>query len=196
MGRRTHKGRPDPTEGGPELPRHLTAIAGQRIALGAITRPHGIRGEVRVHLFNEDSNLLLEQRVLYLGLEASEPNAVESIRRMPKGALLKLRGVDDRDGAEALRDVELCVERDALPDPDPDEVYLADLVGLEVATLDGEIVGEVVDIMNYPSVDCLRVRVEEGYREVPIIEPWIVEIDLDGGLIVVESIEELALERG
>ena len=169
---------------------------GSRVALGVVVRPHGVRGELRVHLFNDESNVFFEQEALFLGEDAKEATVVAASRRTPKGGLLRLQGVEGREAADALRGVELYVDRAALPEPDEDEIYLADLEGLEVFDPEGHRLGEVEGFLSYPSVDCLRVRVAEGVREVPLVEPWIVEIDLEAARIVVASIEELELERG
>jgi 16S rRNA processing protein RimM len=164
------------------------------VELGVITRPHGVRGEVRVHPWNPDSPLLgqLESLILLEG-EGSRRVRVESARKVPKAFILALEGVRGREGAEALRDVRVAVLRDELPSLEEDEVYLVDLVGLAVVQ-DGKRIGEVVEVLEYPSIECLRVECEDGFREVPLNRPWVEDVDLEAGVVTVGDLEDVPLE--
>ena len=75
------------------------------IELGVIVKPHGVRGEIRVHVFNPESTLLQElAEVFLIGEEGEEPSLVEveSTRPGPKALLMQLAGVGSREDAEAL----------------------------------------------------------------------------------------------
>jgi 16S rRNA processing protein RimM len=166
------------------------------VALGVVTRAHGIRGELRVHLYNPESRALFEvdeislthpERVLSMSAAR-----VEGVRPGPKGTLLlRLEGVVDRSLAEAMQGAEICVPRSLLPPPDEGEYYLRDLVGLTVTTAEGTSVGEVIEVCSYPTIDCLAVASEDGVREVPMMEPWLVDIDLEAGRAVVGPLDDL-----
>jgi 16S rRNA processing protein RimM len=166
------------------------------VALGVIARPHGVAGELRVHRFNASSTLLLERRSVWLrrGDDVRE-HRVEGSRLHAGFVLLRLRGVEGRDAADALRGVEVCVPRDALPPPDPDEVYLADLIGLQARLADGSVAGEIVDVVSYPSADCLLLRSDEGDREVPLLPPYASNVDLTARTITVAHLEDLEILR-
>ena len=145
-----------------------------------ITRPQGVNGELRVHLFNPDSTLLQGLDEVFLRPPEDEvPSLVEVVswRRAPKASLLRLEGVTSREQAEELRGVELCVPRSALPPPDEGEFYFADLLGLKVVQ-EGKPIGEVVQVLDYPSVECLQVRTAGGLVEIPMLPQWIERIDL------------------
>ncbi len=167
------------------------------IALGAIAKPHGVRGEVRVHRFNPDSALLEQQDTLYLkrGPDDVRPIRVEAARAHGDAVLVKLAGVDTREAADALRGVELCVPRSALPELEQDEVYHADLVGLQARLENGEGVGEVVSVISYPAADCLLVRGPDGDREVPFLTPYVVEVDLAKRALVLAHLDDLEVRR-
>jgi len=166
------------------------------VPLGVVARPHGVSGELRVHRFNASSTLLLERDAVWLrrGEDVRE-HRVESARLHSGFVLLRLRGVEGRDAADLLRGVEVCVPRDALPPPDPDEVYLADLVGLQARLADGSVAGEIVDVISYPSADCLLLRTGEGDREVPLLKPYVRDVDLTARTVIVEHLEDLELLR-
>lgn len=173
------------------------------IALGVLTSPHGLRGEVRMRVYNPDSELvwhLDELEGVWLRPSADEQAreaSVERVRRGPKGPLVTVEGTEGRDAAEALRGLEVCVRRRDLPPlEDEDEHYVVDLVGLRVRDAGGSVVGEVVGVESYPSVSCLRVRSEDGEREVPMVEPWVERVDVEAGEVVVGSLEDVPVQPG
>lgn len=167
------------------------------IELGVVARPHGLRGELRVHVFNPESTLLREiGEVFLLGDEDEEPVLVqvESTRPGPKTLLMRLAGVSSREDAEALRGYRLCVPRDALPELEEGEYYLADLIGLE-AFEGPEAVGKVVDVIDYPSAECLKIERSEGYLEVPMMPRWLDRVDLEAGRVHLKDLSDIPLQR-
>ena len=168
---------------------------GALIAIAVVTRPQGLRGEVRLHQHNPESTLLLERDRALLRQDGAVREVTLEARRGPKGSLIaRVSGVDGRDAAEALRGAELCVRREDLPPAGEGEWYHVDLVGLAVHDAAGERRGEVTAVIPYPSVDCLEVASKDGTREVPMTDPWLVSVELEAGRVVVDGLEELPLE--
>ena len=167
------------------------------IELGVIVKPHGVRGEIRVHVFNPESTLLQElAEVFLIGEEGEEPSLVEveSTRPGPKALLMQLAGVGSREDAEALRGYTLCVPREALPALEEGEYYHADLIGLEA--FDGaEAIGKVVDVIDYPSAECLKIERSGGYIEVPMLPRWLDRVDLEGGRVHLKAVDDIPLQR-
>ena len=167
------------------------------IELGVIAKPHGVRGEIRVHVFNPESTLLQElAEVFLIGEEDEEPSLVEveSSRHGPKALLMRLAGVDSREAAEALRGYKLCVPRDALPALEEGEYYHADLIGLQA--FDGpEAVGKVIDVIDYPSAECLKIERPGGYIEVPMLPRWLDRVDIEGGKVHLKDLDDIPLQR-
>ncbi len=87
--------------------------------------------------------------------------AVERARAVPRAYLVKLRGVDDRNAAEALHGATVSVPRSVLPPLEPGEYYLIDLIGAKVLGPEGEI-GEVTGIVSHPTVDVIVLRLADG----------------------------------
>ena len=127
--------------------------------------------------YNLDSDALGRVPALWLRSGQGEPRRYEVARaeRAAQGYLVALRGIDDRDAADALRGHEALVERDALPPPADDEVYAADLVGYSVADESGAHRGEVVGVDAAGLQDLLRVR--NGGRESLVPFALLKEID-------------------
>ena len=167
------------------------------IELGVVARPHGVTGEIRVHVFNPDSTLLEElAEVFLIGEEGEEPALVEvvSSRRGPKALLMRLAGVSSREDVEALRGYRLCVPRAALPELEDGEYHHADLVGLEA--LEGtEPIGKVVDVLDYPSVECLKIERPGGFLEVPMLPKWLDRVDIEGGKVHLKDLDDIPLQK-
>lgn len=168
----------------------------QLVALGSVGAPHGLNGELRVKLHNPSSDFLEDCRQIWLRVDGDEGSArralVRSCRR--SGAdyvLLGLDGVDDRDAAAALRGAELCVPRAALPPLEDGEYYLIDLIGMRVVLADGSEVGTVEQAIEYPASQVLRVAAREDAFELPMREPYLVEVRLAERVIVAAELDDL-----
>lgn len=166
------------------------------VTLGVIARPHGVRGSVRVHLFNPDSSVLEEVDAVFVRDASGNARrtAVRNARPGPKALLMDLEGCDTREAAEALRGSAVCVPREALPPAGEGEVYFFDLIGLEVKSA-GRAIGKVLDVVEYPSADCLRVQLEHGVVEIPILPLWIEEVDVESGTVSVHDLSDLPVEE-
>lgn len=167
------------------------------IELAAVVRAHGLRGELLLKPFNPESTLLSElTHVLLKGRDgAVQRYEVESARVHGDGQLLALKGVRSRDAGDALRGSLVCVTRADLPPPEEGEHYLVDLVGLQVHDAQGLRVGEIEDVIDYPSVTCFVVASQDGRREVPNLHRYVLAIDAAAGTITVDHLDELELEK-
>jgi len=179
--------------------RELTAWVGRSdvrwITLGAITGAHGLRGMLRVKPYNPDSDVLLplEDIASRADGELRVHRRVE-VRVTGKGLLMQFDDVRSVEAATELRGRELCLPRDWLPPLEPGEFYHVDLEGLAAVKPSGEAVGVVERVHDYPAASVLRVRADGGVWEVPMREPYLVDVDLEQGRIVVDGLEDLELE--
>jgi len=156
-----------------------------------VGRPHGIRGEVKVRLHNPGSDALAHARSLRLEVSGGSQNyEVERVRSSPPSAIVHFRGVDTREGAEVLRGARVLVARSDLPPLAPGDYYLVDLIGCQVI-LQGKTLGKAVAVRPDPTVDTLVIELVNGETaEQPILEPWILRVD------VAEGVVELANDDG
>jgi 16S rRNA processing protein RimM len=136
------------------------------VLVGAITGAHGIRGEVKLRSFTADPAAIAS----YSPLETAAGKMIEIARVRPQkeGFIAILKGVTDRNAAEALRGTELFVPRQRLPEPQDDEVYVHDLIGLAVHLADGALLGEIVDVADYGAGDLIDVKLE-GRKDTVLI---------------------------
>ncbi len=157
-----------------------------RILIGRIKGAHGIRGEVLVTSFAAAP----EDLGGYGPLESEDrSSAIELhvIRVTPKGVVARVAGVADRNAAEALAGFDLYIRRDRLPEPEPDEFYHADLIGLEAVTAEGRVLGQIIDVPNYGAGDLLEIRLEGGRKSelLPFTEAYVPSVDLAGRRVTV-----------
>jgi 16S rRNA processing protein RimM len=101
--------------------------------------------------------------------------------------IVRIVGIEDRDAAAALRGTRLYVARDRLPEPEDDEFYHADLLGMTALTVDGDVVGTVVAVHSAGAIDTLEI--DRGgdlpSAMVPFTREAVPEIDLRSRRVVV-----------
>ena len=165
--------------------------AQQLLPVGRVARAHGVRGRIVLVPYNAESDALTRLGALWLRTGESEPRRYEiaQAERANQGYLVALRGIDDRDAADALRGTEALVEREALPEPGEGEVYAADLLGYAVDDQSGAPRGEVVGLLTAGPQELLRVR--NAGRESLVPFALLKEIDEARRRIVIEAPEGL-----
>ena len=126
----------------------------KQILVGKIVAPQGIRGEVRVQSFAEK---IMDFQKFNVHSNRFADGDFKFVRAVPNAnvVIAKIRGVDDRNAAEALRGTELFINRDALPDLNTNEYYQADLIGFAVVR-DGVQIGTVDCFQNYGAGDIIE----------------------------------------
>jgi len=163
------------------------------VELGRVSKPHGVRGELKVVPHWDGSEVLLEARELLVEVpeQPARTYRVERARRAHRTVLLKLSGVDDRDQAKALSGARISIGREQLPKAEPGEIYLFDLVGLKLVAPSG-VIGQIVQVRAHPSVDTLVIRSPDGLLyEQPFAPPWIERVDLEQGVVSISSTDGL-----
>src|ERR1051325_5358096 len=134
-----------------------------RVCIAQIGAAHGVRGEVRLKPFTEDPLAVTR----YGALESEDGRRrfeIEGARRAKDMLVVRLKGVADRNAAEALKNIRLYVAREKLPQPEADEFYHADLIGLIAQKQNGETVGTVKAIHNFSAGDLLEIEPSTGAR--------------------------------
>ncbi|MGE0025298.1 MAG: ribosome maturation factor RimM [Hyphomicrobium sp.] len=169
-----------------------STTAGRRVLLGHIIGAHGIRGAVLVRSYTAEPDAIAGYGALER--ESGGPPVTLVVEgATAKGLICRVEGVNDRDGAEALKGCALYVARDRLPPPEEGEYYHADLVGLSAVTEAGDVLGTVVAVANYGAGDILEVRPEGATRTAlyPMIEDVVRAVDLARGVIVLAPPDEV-----
>jgi 16S rRNA processing protein RimM len=166
------------------------------LVVGRVVKAHGITGEVVVDVRTDDPGarfapgLRLRARPPKGGAEREY--AIESVREHGGRLLVRLEGVADRSGADALRGILFLVDsKDLPPIDDPDEYYDHQLEGLHVRTTGGVDVGAVTEVLHTAAGELLAVR--SGDREVlvPFVSAIVTAVSLSDQLIEIDPPEGL-----
>ncbi len=152
------------------------------LAVGRIIGVHGVRGEIKVKSLTDFPQRFSPGSLLYVEGETMQRSVASS--RPHKGVLLvKLEGVSDRNTAEVLRGKYLFVDReDAMPLA-KDEYYEDELLGLRVETMDGRVLGELVEIMWTAANEVYIVQGDLGEVLIPAVAHVVQEVDLAQGIM-------------
>jgi len=164
------------------------------VPLAEVARPHGVRGEVRLRLFNKDSDVLLAREEVLVRLKDGVEHevSVDRARRADDAILMKLFSIDDRDRADELRGALICAKRGDFPKLAEDEFYVCDAEGAQVVC-EGQVIGTVKDVRNYPTVDALVVKASDGGAdwEIPLVEAFVERVDTEARTVVIASMDGL-----
>lgn len=150
-----------------------------RVEIGYVARAHGVRGELKIACHNPASRALLDADEVTI---AGRSYRVLAARAANELFVLRVADVTDRDVAEAMRGQTVEVDR-ALVAGD-DEVLLADLVGLRVELEDGTPWGSIVAV-DAGAQDRLVIHDGGVERLLPLVDAFVLEVDVDGGRVVV-----------
>ncbi len=164
----------------------MSGEATSLIELGVVGAPFGVRGWVKFRSFTEPPDRLLEHRSVQLRLgDGWRPFRIEASGRSGGQLTVKLAGVEDRDGAQALCGAQIGVLRSELPPRAPTEFYRADLIGCEVVNLEGVHLGTVQHFVEIPAHALMVVRGDREYW-VPAVPQHVRRVDLEARRVVVD----------
>jgi 16S rRNA processing protein RimM len=160
------------------------------ILVGRVAGAFGVKGEVRITAYTAEPQALLDYKTLQR--EDGSPGLTLLSGRPAKGGLVvRAKEVETREQAETLRGLRLYVPREAFPEPDEDEFYVADLVGLEVETAAGEPLGRVKSVQDFGAGDLLEVEPQEGASWwLPFTREAVPDVRLAEGKVIAVRPEE------
>ena len=161
-----------------------------RLRAALVRRPHGVRGELRVEPLGGDAARFTPGLRLHRE-DAEQAWTVGTARALPDGdVLLTVDGVTARDQAEALRGAYLCVDTADARRLGDDEWFVHQLGGMGVVTPDGEPLGTVEDVEEYPEHEVLVIRDGARVRRLPMVRAFVRRVLVDRGVVEVTPWEE------
>ena len=163
------------------------------LEIGQIVNVFGVKGMVKIMPYTDDIKRFDRLKSVYIkNNKESKEYEIEEVKYHKNMVLMKLKGIDNIDDANLLRQSYLLVDRDKEEPLEEGVYYIVDLIGLEVYTDDGKLLGIVDDIFNTGSNDIYSVKDENG-KEIllPGIDEVIKKVDLEGGKIIVHLIPGL-----
>jgi 16S rRNA processing protein RimM len=165
------------------------------LAVGQIVGAHGLTGELRVEAYSDFPERFAPDSVLYLG-EELEPVTVTAVRPHKANLLLRLEEVDDRNAAEDVRGLWLYVPETEAAALEEGQYWIHDIIGLQVVTDAGQVIGKITDVMATGANDVYVVHPADGVnggRDVllPAIEDVVARVDIEQGIMVIHLLEGL-----
>ena len=151
----------------------------------------GIKGEVRITLYAQDSTNLKEGKVLLLERAGKTIDAaIRRLRYQKDRPVVKLDGIDDRNAAEEIRGMDVSIYASDLEELPEGEHYVRDLIGCKVIDVtDDKEVGILRDVIQNTAQSILDVETAEGRSVlIPAVEAFLRGIDEEAGIIEVELI--------
>lgn len=163
------------------------------LEIGQIVNTRGLRGEVKVNSFSEDPQRFEKVKSIYVKSDKDyKEYEIERVSYVKNQVVLKLKGINKIEYAEALRNSYIYVKREDLEELPEGTYYIADLIGLDVYEENGNLLGKVDDIFSTKSNDVYVVRTELGeLKYLPSIPEVLKDIDLPNKKIIVNLIKGL-----
>ena len=157
----------------------------KEIIIGKIVAPHGVRGDIRILPLTEKPDLFLDLE--YLLLEGGKKLTVKNARFQKRMILVTTKEVTSMNEAELLRDKNIYIKAEDLPELEDAEFYVSDLVGIPVYDLEGKQIGTFKDSLSTGSNDVYIIAVP-GAKDilVPALKEYFKEINLAEKRIVVK----------
>jgi len=139
-----------------------SGVSDALILVGRVAGAFGVKGEVRITSFTAEPLALVAYRTL-LREDGQVALTLTGGRAAKGGVVARAREIATREEAEAARGLKLYIPRAVLPEPDDaDEFYIADLVGLDVVSPDGERLGRVRSVRDFGAGDLLEIEPAAG----------------------------------
>ena len=160
------------------------------VAVGRVTKAHGVRGELAVHNRSDNPERWLPGAVVFDA--AGRTLTVRAVRPHKERLLVTFEEITDRTAAEQLVGRELVVPESWLPPLEPGEWWAFQIEGIAVVTEGGRELGTIAEVLDYPAHDVWRI-VDAAGREtlVPAVDAFVVSVDLDARRAVVRDVAGL-----
>lgn len=158
-----------------------------RVCVARIGTAHGTRGEVRLWSFTADPQAICGYGALETA-DGTRQFEIEALRPAKEFLVARFKHITDRSAAERLCNIDLYVPRTQLPAPDDGEFYHADLIGLDVFHVAGNVLGTVIAVHNFGAGDLLEIAIHTGGDTVllPFTATAVPSVEIAAGRIVVD----------
>lgn len=164
------------------------------LAIGQVIRPHGVRGELLLETLTEFPEHLADVETVYLGqadAAAPQPHPLRRARLHQRDLLIQLADCLDRDAAEAYRGQTVFIRVEQAAPLPPGRYYHHQIIGLTVVTDEGEVLGDIAEILETGANDVYVVAGPSGEILLPALQSVIQLIDLDAKRMTVHLLEGL-----
>ena len=164
----------------------------EKLRVGVITSPHGVRGEAKVYPTTDDPKRFSKLKKVHMkSMREAKELEIESVKYFKNMVICKFKGIDTPEEVAKYKNADLFVDRKDATPLKKNENYIADLIGLDVIDEEGILLGKVTDI--FPTGANHVMEVDMGEKKVlfPYISQCILDVDLEEGKIRVHVLDGL-----
>jgi 16S rRNA processing protein RimM len=163
------------------------------VVIGYVTKPHGVRGALRIEPITDDPQRFNQLAHIFLTLDEQSRHEfqINKVQIGPKFVIISLDEITDRNEAEKWKNAYVEIPRDKVVPLPEGQNYYFELIGALVQTKSGEKIGHLVDVLNYPANDVYVVKSELKEILIPVVPDIVVESDAENGTITIDPIEGL-----
>jgi 16S rRNA processing protein RimM len=162
-----------------------------RLRVGVITSPHGIKGEVKVFPTTDDLNRFKKLNKCFL-TNQKETVEVEctSCKFLKNMAILKFAGYDNINDIEKFRQYDILVNREDAVELEEGEFFICDVIDSDVYDQNKELIGQIYDVLETKANHVFVVKNEKGEETyIPVVKEWVEDIDTDKKVVKVHMFE-------
>ncbi len=165
----------------------------EKILIGKIVNVVGLKGELKVYSYSDKDGFEGLKHIYVKGkktMDKMDEYDVEGSRNQKNMVVLKLKGVDDRNAAEALKERELYIGEEDLRELPEDTFYIRDLMGMQVLDYEtGDTIGELVDVLQNSAQDNYVIKTLKGQEILlPAVEEFVKSVSLEERTVKVKLI--------
>jgi len=163
----------------------------ENIKIGKIVNAVALRGEVKIYSYSDRPERFEELSRLIV--DGGRELEIENVRYQKNMAIVKFKGIDDRNKAEALKEKEVFITENDLEELPEDTFYVRDLIGCLVLDDDsGDVIGTVSDLIQNSAQDIYQIELKKGGQAlIPAVGQFIHDVDIENKLIKVKLIPGL-----
>lgn len=165
------------------------------LQVGVITQTHGIKGEVKVFPTTDDATRFKKLKEVIMDTDRERLHMeIEGVKFFKQYVIVKFKGYDSINDVARYKNAKLYVTRDKAVHLKKDEYFVADLIGMQVVTEEGETFGTLKDVMATGANDVYVVKRDDGNEAevlLPAIRECIKKIDMETGVITVHIMDGL-----
>lgn len=161
----------------------------EKILIGKIVNVVGLKGELKVYCYTDRKERFEELEKIWLDQEDYQ---IRNVRYQGNVVILKLKGIDDRNKAEAQRNKGVYILEEDLAKLPEGTYYVRDLIGIEVKDETGQNLGILSDVVQNSAQDLYEVKIESGKKVlIPAVKEFVLDIDMEDRKMTVKLPEGL-----
>ena len=165
----------------------------QLLQVGVITQTHGVHGEVKVFPTTDDPERFLDLEYVFLDTGREKKKlTIQNVKFFKQFVILKFKGINNINDIEKYKRCPLLVDRENAVELEEDEYFIADMIGMNVITEDGEIFGTLKDVIETGANDVYIINSKKhGEVLIPAIKECILDVNVKEGKMLVHLMEGL-----